>query len=708
MANTHHERRPQWSDRITNYLSHLINPIIIKEMRAQMRGPRAFRTLTYYLIGLALLAFGLYRVTVAGAQDRFGAEVHFQSAYIGQTLFVGLALLEMAFVCFITPALTAGAISSETERRTYDMLLSTPLRPVSIVWGKMFASLTFVQLLILAAVPLASIIFVFGGVAVRDVIQTIGLLILTAITFGTVGVFFSALTRRTGPAMALSYLVVLCFVGSNLVWPIAEAVKAADPPRQILYVNPISSLATAVLTPDMVRGMHGTTPTVRLLFLMGGRPDRLGLWSNMASARPIWQYTVALYSGLTVLLYLATTRLVRPVRHSRVRPVRAVGALSFIFLLVFGLSRASLNIGNLSFGRFGNPTPSPTPFPYPVAVATQVPQPPPPMPTLTPMPMPTPTPTPLPPPPLTEMVRVNFQPITATVPSGFLKDGGEIYGDRGNGLIYGWGAPNHYTRDHNVHPDQQYDTLNHLQKQWNHNAEWEMGVPNGEYKVTLVMGDAVFPNQINGVVVEGVALEDPTPNTHDFDEYRDIIVRVHDERLTVRPGPGADNAKICFIEIAPFTKSVQNPGFEDGTFDPRQPPLHWSANVPNPISMMTWDDGHAHSGTYSVRIDSPLYNDAGWVQTMQVEPHTTYVLSGWIKTEDVQHGGGAVVAGANLDVYGTWDHTPALLGTNDWTYVEVEFDSGYNKKIEIACRLGHWGSIASGTIWCDDIDLRLK
>jgi hypothetical protein len=306
------------------------------------------------------------------------------------------------------------------------------------------------------------------------------------------------------------------------------------------------------------------------------------------------------------------------------------------------------------------------------------------------------------------MVRVNFQPITSTVPSGFLQDSGHIYGDRGNGFIYGWDVPNHHTRDHDVHPDQQYDTLNHLQKQWNLYTEWEMGVPNGDYKVTLVMGDAVFPNQVNHVIVEGVMLDDLTPNTHDFDEYRDVIVRVYDERLTVRPGPGAHNAKICFIEIAPFAPSVQNSSFEDGTFDLRQPPLHWRADVPDPISIMVWDDAQAHSGAYSARIESPLPNDARWVQILPVKARTEYVLSGWIKTEDVQHGGGAVVAGANLDVFGTWNHTPALLGTNDWTYVEVEFVSGDDSEIEIACRLGHWGSMASGTVWCDDIELKPK
>jgi hypothetical protein len=245
-----------------------------------------------------------------------------------------------------------------------------------------------------------------------------------------------------------------------------------------------------------------------------------------------------------------------------------------------------------------------------------------------------------------------------------------------------------------------------MQKSSPWGAVWEMAVPNGAYKVTLVMGDAVFSNQVNDVLIEDVALKDTTPNAHDFDTYTDIVATVHNRRLTIRPAAGAENAKVCFIEIAPLTEAVQNPGFEDGPYDPREPPPDWRAAAVDPLSVMAWDDAEAHSGSYSVRIASAQPNDARWIQKVKVTPETDYVLSGWIKTEDVVHGGGAIEAGANLDVFGTWDHTPALLGTNDWTYVEVPFNSDSSTELEIACRLGYWSSVASGTVWCDDIELR--
>jgi len=69
---------------------------------------------------------------------------------------------------------------------------------------------------------------------------------------------------------------------------------------------------------------------------------------------------------------------------------------------------------------------------------------------------------------------------------------------------------------------------------------------------------------------------------------------------------------------------------------------------------------------------------------------------------------GSVVAGANLGLFGTWDHTPGLFGSNDWTFVSMEFNSGSNTtEVTVACRLGYWSGTATGTVWCDDIELRV-
>lgn len=336
-----------------------INPIIIKEMRRHIRGPRAFIILSGYLLGLGLLAYGIYRLTMTTANAYYGYGGIPQSAYIGQTLFVSLALLEMLFVCLITPALTAGAISGEHERRTYDMLLSTPLRPLGILWGKAFASLVYIQLLILAAIPLSSIVFLFGGIALRDAIQAIGLLALTAVTYGTVGIFFSALTRRTGAATVLSYVVIFAFISTSvLLWAMTNTMGMQGLPRQLLFLNPISALASAIVAPGM--DFYSMGPAASLLILLGGGPDMLGLYGTPGVImRPVWQYTAALYVALTAVLYAVTGQLIQPVRRWRPGWVGLLGWLVVLVLVVGGL----FFVFSTTQGSTGWPAPAPTPVP---------------------------------------------------------------------------------------------------------------------------------------------------------------------------------------------------------------------------------------------------------------------------------------------------------------------------------------------------------
>jgi hypothetical protein len=122
---------------------------------------------------------------------------------------------------------------------------------------------------------------------------------------------------------------------------------------------------------------------------------------------------------------------------------------------------------------------------------------------------------------------------------------------------------------------------------------------------------------------------------------------------------------------------------------------------------LTRDPDVARDGAWSVRIDAPTANDSAWTQTITgLTPNANYLLSGWIRTEDVAPWDPAVVGGANLSLWGTWLSTRALTGTNDWTYVSMVFNSGQTGSVTVAARVGYWGATASGTAWFDDLRVR--
>jgi ABC-type transport system involved in multi-copper enzyme maturation permease subunit len=188
-----------------------ITAVGTKELRGRMRGPRAFVWVTIYLAVLASVAVLVYTVQrdAAASQSSFSGGNPYVSAQVGQALFATLLFLQVLLVVFLAPAATSGAISLEREKQTLDLLTATPISTLGIVLGKLAAALAFVVILIVASIPLTALVFLFGGVAPEDVLRGYVVLFVTAIGFGSVGLFLSSLTRRTQTATVLTYLAVL-------------------------------------------------------------------------------------------------------------------------------------------------------------------------------------------------------------------------------------------------------------------------------------------------------------------------------------------------------------------------------------------------------------------------------------------------------------------------------------------------------------------
>jgi ABC-type transport system involved in multi-copper enzyme maturation permease subunit len=130
-------------------------------------------------------------------------------------LFMILAVLQFALIIFITPGLTAGVISSERERQTLNILLTTSQSSSSIIIGKLVSSVAFLLLLIIASLPLYSIVFLYGGISPRELLTVFALNVFTVFVIGSLGVMFSTFIRKTIVAMVTTYGVMLFLVGGT-------------------------------------------------------------------------------------------------------------------------------------------------------------------------------------------------------------------------------------------------------------------------------------------------------------------------------------------------------------------------------------------------------------------------------------------------------------------------------------------------------------
>ncbi len=113
---------------------------------------------------------------------------------------------------------------------------------------------------------------------------------------------------------------------------------------------------------------------------------------------------------------------------------------------------------------------------------------------------------------------------------------------------------------------------------------------------------------------------------------------------------------------------------------------------------------HGRTGNSSVLVSSKTGADASWSTVLSVKPFARYILSGWIRTENVTPLSGR---GALFNIHGIKGaETPALTGNHGWTPVEMDFETGWDDAIQVNCLLGGFG-LAAGKAWFDDVALKL-
>jgi ABC-2 type transport system permease protein len=332
----------------------LWNPIVAKEYRSRMRTWRSPLALMIYILLLGSLGWAIFAALAGASSNPYsGASTNY-----GQQLFEYLVIFQMVLLAFITPALTAGAISGERERQTIDLLFATLIPPFSIIWGKLLASISFVLLLILLSVPIFSLVFLFGGIELDQVLYAFLVMGVTALTLGTLGIAFSTWLRRTLPATVAAYGAAFLLLAGSLIYgllfPTVADIKATTPPAPpaVTYLGPIVPLLTIATNapvnsggipygvrypsqpfgaggfscssigngPQTCVGSSGAPITV-----IGGQPFFGGPLQGSGTMLPTgpfkgwqyWQASVAMQLGICVVAMAVSAVLLPPVRRRR-------------------------------------------------------------------------------------------------------------------------------------------------------------------------------------------------------------------------------------------------------------------------------------------------------------------------------------------------------------------------------------------------------
>ncbi|MCA9129278.1 MAG: ABC transporter permease subunit [Planctomycetales bacterium] len=216
------------------------NPVLQRELLTNLRANRAFVLMLVYQLVLSLVLLLAYPTSqrVDLTADSSVARQLVDFFFLGQYILASL----------MAPTFASGAISGEKERKTYEMLLASPLRPWAIVIGKMVASLTHLAVLIIASLPIITLALPLGGVSIYEVLGAYLWLMISIVLFGSIAIACSCGFQRTSSSLVVSYLIILplVIVGA-LFWRFMESTGSTRLYLAVFVLPPIYLTVSYVL-----------------------------------------------------------------------------------------------------------------------------------------------------------------------------------------------------------------------------------------------------------------------------------------------------------------------------------------------------------------------------------------------------------------------------------------------------------------------------
>ena len=171
------------------------NPVYDKEIRSEIfsQGTLMLRLVIQVSMFLAIPLMALYLYIYP---DHAGW-------YIGYVI---------VFNMLVGPVFSAGTVTSERERETLDLLLTTTITPWQILWGKLIASLRISSILtmfLLWPVLLACVMVSSYWNNLLAVAAYLVIVLLTCLTTAMLALSCSVIFRKTSHSMMTSYLFII-------------------------------------------------------------------------------------------------------------------------------------------------------------------------------------------------------------------------------------------------------------------------------------------------------------------------------------------------------------------------------------------------------------------------------------------------------------------------------------------------------------------
>jgi ABC-2 type transport system permease protein len=228
-----------------------LGPIFDKELRVCSRRRRSYVLRCVYIAALSI--FILYAWYAIGGRRGAGSVVYqtSRSAQIGRTVIAYIVWFQFVGAQLIAIVMLSSCISDEIRAGTLAVLMTTPIRSVQIVIGKLLSRLLQLILLLAISLPLLAIVRVFGGVTWAFVLSSVCITLAASVLAGALSLWMSLNYRHAHIVIVVTILFYLVILGAlpGLCYVLAVSqffIFSREVTQSILALtNPFWAFATA-------------------------------------------------------------------------------------------------------------------------------------------------------------------------------------------------------------------------------------------------------------------------------------------------------------------------------------------------------------------------------------------------------------------------------------------------------------------------------
>jgi ABC-type transport system involved in multi-copper enzyme maturation permease subunit len=239
-----------------------LNPIAVRLVQnGSRRASHNYIRSAYLAVLIVVLLWSL----LLNAGPGFGGAPSYRAlAEAGASSFVIIAYLQIALICILAPVFMASAIAQESNPKTWDILLTTPLTAGQIVLGNLLGRLFFVLALLLASLPLFAVTQYFGGVPASSIFGSSLVAGCAALLVGSIAIALSVSRVAGRRAVFTFYVVVVSYLA---VTAALDSLIGGGGVTWWTGINPFLALRALLNPASYPRAEAGTHTGLAALFL---------------------------------------------------------------------------------------------------------------------------------------------------------------------------------------------------------------------------------------------------------------------------------------------------------------------------------------------------------------------------------------------------------------------------------------------------------